>query len=245
MGYQALPYSACTKLGAVLQPQSGTVRAVSQMTPSAVLHIVEQARRQEARSGIFLKQMDDRARSLPDSISITGGQPATCLFQFAVEYIEMAPRLIDCVETCAKEAGAEALFAPFIAAAIRYFTQPSVLLSQYDGLDGLLIKAYLCHRLMEDMYENNHSFRNSELVDMKATQANLLAHHLVGEPFANELDQSIAITVIQIAGSPDYYELNLSPFVDKARDAAWDWMREYWQKLLVRNQIRFSLSSGL
>lgn len=215
------------------------------MTPSAVLHIIDQARRQEARSGTFLEQMDERAASLPDSIVVSGPNPSTCLFQFAVEYIEMAPRLIDCVETCARDSGHVALFRPFIESAIRYFTRPSPLLAQYDGLDGLLIKAYLCHRLMEEMYENNYSTRTSRLVELEATQANLLAHHLIGEPFANELDQSITITVAQIAGSPDYYDLDLDPFVEKARDTAWDWMREYWEKLLTRNQIRFDLNPGL
>lgn len=215
------------------------------MTPSAVLHIIDQARRQEARSGTFLGQMAERAASLPDSIAVAGAKPAMCLFQFAIEYIEMAPRLIDCVTTCARDSGHDALFEPFIDAAIRYFTRPSALLAQYDGLDGLLIKAYLCHRLMEEMYENNYSIRTSRLVDLEATQANLLSHHLIGEPFANELDQAIAITVVQIAGTPDYYELNLTPFVEQARDAAWDWMREYWEKLLTRNHITFILNPGL
>lgn len=215
------------------------------MTPTAVLDIIDQARRQEARSGTFLQQMKRRSEQLPDSVVIRDGDPGLCLFQFAIEYIEVAPRLIDCVETCAHDARIYPLFEPFIQAAIRYFTQPSVMLTQYDGLDGLLIKAYLCHRLMEEMYENNYSIRSSQLVDVEATQANLVAHHLIGEPFANELDESITITVIQIAGSPDYYDLDLAPFVDQARDEAWQQMRRQWEHLLSRNRIRFDLSPKL
>jgi succinylarginine dihydrolase len=41
------------------------------------------------------------------------------------------------------------------------------------------------------------------------------------------------------------YELNLDPFVEQLNNAAWDWMRHYWENLLVRNHIRFSLGSGL
>ncbi|MCH8497720.1 MAG: hypothetical protein LAT63_04550 [Marinobacter sp.] len=215
------------------------------MTPTAVLHIIDQARRQEARSGQFLRHMSERAGELPRSVVFGDHQPANCLFQFAVEYIEMAPRLIQCVEACAQQAGKGELFAPFVAAATRYFTQPSVLLARYDGLDGLLIKAYLCHRLMEEMYENNYSIRRSQLVDMEVIRANLLAHHLIGEPFANELDQAITITVLQIAGSPDYYELDLDPFVEQVRNAAWDWMRNYWENLMIRNHIQFSLGGAL
>jgi len=224
-----------------LRPNSVQTLASPQMTPKAVLDIINEARRQEARSGTFLTQMQESASYLPSTIVIEGYQPAGCLFQFALEYIEMAPRLIECVEACAAEADKSAMFAPFIKAAIGYFTQPSVLLVRYDGLDGLLIRAYLCHRLMEEMCENNRYTRASELVDVEATRANLLAHQLIGEPFANELDQSITVTVLQIAGTPDYYELNLDPFVEQTRNTAWDWMKQYWDNLLERNHIRLCL----
>lgn len=217
-----------------------------QMTPQAVLEIIDNARRKEARSGTFLKQLQVKAAALPSAVSIEGDKkPASCLFQFAIEYIEMAPRLIECVDACAREAGTARLFTPFVRAAIGYFTEPSALLLQYCGLDGLLIRAYLCHRLMEEMHENNHSIRNGGLVDIEATRANLLVHELIGEPFANELDDSITVTVLQIAGTPDYYELNLDPFVEQVNNDAWNWMRQYWENLLVRNHIRFTLGSGL
>ncbi len=227
-----------------MRPHFVPTSASPDMTPQAVLEIIDQARRQEARSGSFLRQLKDKATRLPSSIVIDG-QPATCLFQFAVEYIEMAPRLIECVDTCAIDAGTKPLFQPFIDAAIRYFTQPSVLLVRYDGLDGLLIRAYLCHRLMEEMHDNNRSIRAGELIDLEATRANLLAHELIGEPFANELDDAITVTVLQIAGTPDYYNLDLDPFVEQFNNRAWDWMRNYWENLLERNHIRFSLGPAL
>ncbi|PSF10024.1 hypothetical protein [Marinobacter halophilus] len=214
------------------------------MTPQAVLEIISQARRKEARSGAFLRQMKEKAAQLPCAIVVDRDQPATSLFQFAVEYIEMAPRLIECVDACSKEAGIAALFQPFVDAATRYFTEPSVLLVRYDGLDGLLIRAYLCHRLMEEMHDNNRSIRAGELIDLEATRANLLAHELIGEPFANELDDAITVTVLQIAGTPDYYNLDLDPFIDQVNNRAWDWMRHYWENLLERNHIRFSLGSS-
>ncbi len=224
-----------------MPPQIVQTSASPEMTPQAVLEIIDQARRQEARSGAFLRQMKEKAARLPGSVVVDGYQPATSLFQFAVEYIEMAPRLVECVDACAREAGITELFQPFIDAATRYFTQPSVLLVRYDGLDGLLIRAYLCHRLMEEMHDNNRSTRASELIDLEATRANLLVHELIGEPFANELDDAITVTVLQIAGTPDYYDLDLEPFIDQVNNQAWDWMRQYWENLLERNHIRFAL----
>ena len=209
------------------------------MTPQAIFQMINQACHQERAAGYLREQM---ARKLPEMhglVGLDGESPVDDLVQFVIEYIEMAPRLIESVEVCARKAGVKALFRPFIQTAQGYFASPSVLLARFAGLESLLIKAYQCHRLMEEMYENNRSFRNSHLVDLEATQANLLVHHLIGEPFANEIDQSILITVHQIAGSADYYDLNLAPFVDQAQDAAWDWMRQYWQQLLDRNGIHF------
>ena len=212
------------------------------MTPEAVLSIIDQAKRQEAQNGQFKQHIAARLSALPVIVRINHAEPELCLLQFAIEYIEMAPRLIESVQVCATEARKKGLFRPFISAATNYFVQPSIVLAKYDGLDGLLIKAYLCHRLMEEMYENNRTIRNSQLVDVEATQANLLTHYLIGEPFANELDQSILITVRQIVGTPDYFDLNLDPFVEQARHKAWHWMRKYWQNLLLRNHIEFQLS---
>ncbi len=216
--------------------------AVPFMTPETVFSIIDQAKQQETLSGQFRRHIAARLTELPPIVTIRHRDPRHCLLQFAIEYIEMAPRLIECVGVCAREANKQALFRPFTSAAINYFVQPSMLLARYDGLDGLLIKAYLCHRLMEEMYENNKSIRNSQLVEVEATQANLLTHHLIGEPFANELDQAILITVRQIAGTPDYYELNLDPFVEQVRHTAWNWMREYWRDLLLRNHIGFQFN---
>lgn len=209
------------------------------MTPESISQIIAQASEQDAKTGQFRQQLADALEGLHSLVTVDGSDPVGALHDFCREYIQMAPELIECVRVCAHNAEVDDLFAPFIRTATGYFTSPSILLARFDGLEALLIKAYQCHRLMEEMYENNRSFRNSNLMEPEATQANLLVHHIIGEPFANEVDQSILITVKQIAGSPDYYNLNLSPFVEQAGDEAWQWMREYWQTLLSRNGIQF------
>ena len=81
-----------------MRPQFVQTSASPEMTPQVVLEIIDQARRKEARSGTFLRQLHEKVAALPSAVTIEGYQPATCLFQFVVEYIEMAPRLIECVE---------------------------------------------------------------------------------------------------------------------------------------------------
>lgn len=217
------------------------------MTPESITQIITQAIDRESATGFFRERLDARAKDLHGLFEVEAHDPAAALHDFTREYVEMTPGVIHCVQVCAQCAGVERLFQPFIETATGYFEHPSVLLAGYEGLEGLLFKAYQCHRLMEEMYENNRSFRNSNLLEPEATQANLLVHHLIGEPFANELDQAILMTVRQIVGSGDYYSLDLAPFVAQASDEAWDWMREYWTNLLARNGIhfRFSFRSAL
>ncbi|KAA8982943.1 MULTISPECIES: hypothetical protein [Gammaproteobacteria] len=217
------------------------------MTPESITQIIAQAVARESAGGQFQQALRTRAEVLHGLFRVEAEDPAAALYGFAREYVEMTPGLIHCVRICAERAGVDALFHPFLKTATGYFAHPSVLLAGYEGLEGLLVKAYQCHRLMEEMYENNRSFRNSNLLEPEATEANLLVHHLIGEPFANELDQAILITVRQIVGSGDYYDLDLAPFVAQASDEAWQWMHEYWTNLLARNGIhfRFSFRSAL
>lgn len=212
------------------------------MTLHSVLTLIEQARKLEANAGRFSLRMAQKLRELHLVIGIDDADPVACLVRFVEEYVEMAPRLVECVERSARQIGRETLFAPFLAAALNAFERPSVLLARYDNLEALLIKAYLCHRLIEEMYENNRSIRNANLVDIRTTQANLLAHHLIGEPFANELDESILITVRQLMSSPNYYDLNLAVFAEEIRETTGAWMHDYWETLLTRNHIVFSFS---
>lgn len=214
----------------------------SYMNSEAVFRIIDQAKESEFKTRRFEHQLSDRLPQLHLVIGIHDDFPIRCLLHFAIEYIEMAPRVVECVEACAKEAQVDTLFAPFVQTAVNYFVHPTLAMTHFAGLDGLLMKAYLCHRLLEEMYENNKTIRNSHLCDNGVVQANLLAHQLIGEPFANELDESVLLSAQTLAGSPDYYDLNLHPFVEQAQNQAWNWMRGFWQDLLKRNHIELHFS---
>lgn len=207
-----------------------------------IIELIEKAKTTETKTHDFQHFMEKRARRIHLTIGLQGEHPEESLVRFAIDYIEMIPRLIECVQACAKEAKTETLFIPFIHTAFHYFIRPSVEYVRYQSLGSLLINAYLCHRLMEEMYENNRATRNSELCAIETTQANLLAHELIGEPFANELDQSLELTAKKLAGSPGYFDLDLQPFVREAQHQSWLWMRHYWQSLLKRNHIEFQFS---
>ncbi|ABC26967.1 conserved hypothetical protein [Hahella chejuensis KCTC 2396] len=210
------------------------------MSLAAVYEIINQAKAAELKTQNYAKWLRQQLDSLHRVIELNGSQPVEDLIHFVIDYIELAPRLVECVAHCAAASRTEKLFAPFIEKTIHYFAHPSVLVLRHTGLDCLLIMAYQSHRLVEEVYENNRSLRNSPICDLQATQANLLAHHLIGEPFANELDQATHLTVRQMVSLPDFYHLDLSPFLVKTNTKRWRPLNEDWLNLLDKHHIRMS-----
>lgn len=61
----------------------------------------------------------------------------------------------------------------------------------HDGLDGLFDEAYLAHRLVEEVNDRYIAHFGQPLIPLDTTVANLVAHQLIGEPFANQLDEAV------------------------------------------------------
>ncbi len=55
-------------------------------------------------------------------------------------------------------------------------------------LAELLDEAYLAHRLVEELNDRYIACFAEPLLTLDTTRANLLAHQLIGESFANQLD---------------------------------------------------------
>ncbi|OZG73269.1 hypothetical protein BTA51_12395 [Hahella sp. CCB-MM4] len=214
------------------------------MSLEAVYGIINQAKASELKTKHYANWLVNQLESLHRVISLKGSEPVADLSQFVIEYIELAPRIIECVADCAATSRTHKLFKPFIDLSINYFVHPSVLVLRHTGLDGLLIRAYQSHRLIEELYENNHSLRNSPICELQATQANLLAHHLVGEPFSNEIDQAIQVTLRQLVSMPDYYHLDLNKYLELTNDCRWQPVNDAWIHLLENHGIHLNFMQG-
>ena len=214
------------------------------MTLDAVYEIIKQASEAELKSHNCGRWLTAKLDSVHHVISLYGSQPADDLFNFVAEYIDLAPKIIECVSDCAEKSKKRLLFQPFVELAISYFVHPSVLVLQHTGLDGLLVRSYQCHRLIEELYENNKSLRNSSVCNMQATQANLLTHHLIGEPFANEIDNAAHASFRQLVSMPDYYNLNLAVYLAKTNEDRWLVLNKAWANLLEKHNITMSFMMG-
>ena len=211
------------------------------MRLEAVHEIINQAKAVEFRSRYLQRTLTTQSWQLPELISVDADPAAPQLLNFIIDYIELAPQTLACIANSAKRVGLDYLFQPFLQTAMDYFMRPAIILNFNTGLDGLMIRAYQCHRLIEELYENNRSLRNSKICELESTQANLLVHHLIGEPFFNDTATTEIYTMSKLVRMPEYYNLDLAHYIESAWGHDWQQLSQRWQRLLAKHQIHFNL----
>ncbi|HSX69979.1 MAG TPA: hypothetical protein VLF16_03520, partial [Pseudomonas sp.] len=59
-------------------------------------------------------------------------------------------------------------------------------------------EAYLAHRLVEEVNDRYIAHLGQPLIPLDTTVANVIAHQLIGEPFANQLDEAVHHTLDEL-----------------------------------------------
>jgi hypothetical protein len=165
------------------------------MNTAALRQLIERAHQHETATGQLAKQLDAQLERLHPAIRLPVEDAQGVLARFVAAYIAQVPELLDAADAVAADAGIQAQIKPVLKIAEEYFLQPPALLNGHDGLDGLLDEAYLAHRLVEEMNDLYIGQFGQPLIPMDTTVANLIAHQLIGEAFANQLDDAVHQTV--------------------------------------------------
>lgn len=210
------------------------------MRLDAVIEFIEQTIAAENLSNLYQRNLAMRLSTLHNTITLTGQDPAGDLQQFVFAYTRLAPQLISCFDKCARSSGTLSFLQTSLELSYRILAQSTTTTDPSATMQNLLASAYQCHRLIEELYENNMSMRNSQIVESAVTEANLLAHHLVGEELASGIDESTMAAFQQLVTMPDYYHVDFEDFLALLKQPAWDQLRDDWSGLLVRHNIYFS-----
>lgn len=165
------------------------------MNTAALRESIRQAHRHEADIGHLARLLDARLDRLHPAIRLPQSDPRAALAAFVAAYLDEVPELLDAAADVARDAGIEAQVKPVLKVAEQFFLQPPALLDGHEGLDGLLDEAYLAHRLVEEVNDRYIAHFGRPLIPLDTTVANLIAHQLIGEPFANRLDEAVRLAV--------------------------------------------------
>lgn len=161
------------------------------MNTAALRSLIQHAHQHEAISGLLRQQLEAQLERLHPAIQLPDVDALTVMARFVAAYIDQVPEMLEAAASVAEEAGIREQILPVLKVAETFFIQPPALLEGHQGLNALLDEAYLAHRLVEEVNDRYISHLGQVLIPLDTTMANLIAHQLIGEPFANQLDEAV------------------------------------------------------
>lgn len=195
---------------------------------SHIREIITHAREQDKDSAQLLSRLETRATHLHEAIKLPGDRAASMLADFVVRYIEQVPNFIEAITHIAREAGIYEGVEPLLNIACDYFLSPPDIIVDHRHLETLLDEAYLAHRLLEEVNDRFIGYCGIPLAPMDMTRANVIAHELIGEPFANELDQAVLFSAELLLNEYRFGGENFQAYVAAHKTRGWSAELERW-----------------
>ncbi len=195
------------------------------MNTAALRELIRNAQQQETASGQLAGQLDAQLAHLHPSIRLPSSGARDLLGRFVSAYIDQVPDVLDAANSVAREAGIEAQIKPVLKIAEQFFLQPPAAVAEHPGLAGLLDEAYLAHRLVEEVNDRYIAHLGQPLIPLDTTVANLIAHQLIGEPFANQLDEAVHHAVESMLDDSAFAQASVQAYRERLNapqtEAAW------------------------
>ncbi|MND92764.1 hypothetical protein D3C80_849340 [compost metagenome] len=195
------------------------------MNTAALREQIQKAHQHEAETGQLARQLELQLPHLHPAIQLPEGDAQGVLTRFVAAYIDQVPDLLDAANEVAREAGIESQIKPVLKIAEEYFTTPPKVMDGHVGLDCLLDEAYLAHRLVEEVNDLYIKHFQQPLIPLDTTVANLIAHQLIGETFANQLDEVVHHSVDNMLNEESFALESVEAYRDKLSSpdtgAAW------------------------
>lgn len=152
---------------------------------------IQRARRHEALTCELALLIQARVNRLHSTLCVRGAEPHIQLLSFIHAFVNRTPDLLDTLEEISRNRPWEELSETLCDICIGFFTSPPPLLKGHNGMNGAMAKAYLCHRIIEEMNDCYRVSCQVPLLPVDFTTANLIIHQLIGEPLGNLLDNLI------------------------------------------------------
>ncbi|AQT62452.1 hypothetical protein B0D95_13760 [Cellvibrio sp. PSBB023] len=211
-----------------------------------IRQLIRQAQEQDSVSGKLLEFVECRKGHLHNAIKLPADKATKKLADFVVRYIKHVPDFIDAIRTMAQEAGIYEDVQPLLKIASDYFLSPPSIVDSHSQLQALLDEAYLAHRLLEEVNDRFMAKSGIPLAPMDMTLANVIAHELIGEPFANELDQAVLFSAELLLDEQGFSGEQIEDYVITHRVNGWTRELERWPCLVedLSISVEFDLDNN-
>lgn len=205
--------------------------------------LIRRARIEDRAAESLRETLEWRRRRLHWAIKLPPEKAEWALRDFALRYIEHLPECAEAIGEMAREAKLNARVQPLLNIACDYFLAPPDLIRQHRHLEALLDAAYLAHRLLEEVNDHFMGQSGIPLAPVDTTRANVIAHELIGEPFANELDQAVLFSAELLLNEYPFEGPAFQRYIDRHKRQGWSEELERWPCLANNLEIdlRFSV----
>jgi hypothetical protein len=195
------------------------------MNTAALREQITRAQEHETQTGQLLRQLESQLPHLHPAIHLPDVDARGVLARFVVAYIEQVPDLLDAAHEVALQAGIDTQIKPVLKIAEQFFSAPPAIMDGHEGLDGLLDEAYLAHRLVEEVNDLYIVHFGQPLIPVNTTVASVIAHQLIGEEFANQLDEVVHHAIDEMLDEDSFSLESVEAYRDQLSspdtEAAW------------------------
>jgi hypothetical protein len=194
--------------------------------------LIANAQASDASSGRLQQFVRVRRDKLHTAIKLPEAEASALLVDFVLRYIQHVPDFIEAIRDLTQEAGIYREVRPLLKIASDYFLSPPSIVHHTCELEALLDEAYLAHRLLEEINDRFMASHGIPLAPMDMTLANIVAHELIGEPFANELDQAVLFSAELLLNEYRLDGAKLDDYVAIHKDRGWQDELKRWPCLI-------------
>jgi hypothetical protein len=196
-----------------------------------IIHIrrlIDETNQHESVSSQLTELLETRVGQLHDAIKLPPDEAGNLLATFIVRYIRLVPDFLEAISEMTKEAGIFDGVLPLLNIASDYFLTPPEIIGSRNRIAASLDAAYLAHRLLEEVNDRFMSHCGIPLAPMDMTRANVIAHELIGEPFANELDQAVLFSAELLLNQYSFAGDNFQNYISMHQTRGWSQELERW-----------------
>lgn len=193
-----------------------------------IRQLIDTAKQHDSASARLSSLLRTRTHHLHDAIKLPTQEAEQLLTEFVIRYIAQVPEFIEAISDITKEAGIFEGILPLLNIASDYFLAPPDIIGEHGQLEALLDEAYLAHRLLEEVNDRFIGYCGIPLAPMDMTRANVIAHELIGEPYANELDQAVLFSAELLLNQYSFAGESFQHYIALHKSRGWSQELKRW-----------------
>ena len=187
------------------------------MNTEALQQLIQKSVTEEQQTGELHQLLQQRLETVERIVQLPEIEALERLYEFVIRYIQQVPQMQEDLHQGAVEAGLLNYVSPILEVVEGFFMAPPKELNSDSGLVALMDEAFLAHRLFEEVNDTYIMRVGQPMIPFDMTMSNVIVHSLIGEPYANDLEQVVMVATKGIFGEEKAYEKNekFLAFMDK------------------------------